>query len=122
MLAPELMGADPREVLKLNRLMDAAMAGQQDVKTPLDMALWDLAGQAAGLPLAECLGGAAASRWRSTARSPMHSVDFHNWVTVSNAEGLPPVDDGRMQAPHAPGLGVTPRKEAFGAPLFQVEM
>ena len=56
-LAPELLGADPRETGKLVRVMDAAMAGQMDVKTPLDMALWDLVGKAAGLPLAECLGG-----------------------------------------------------------------
>jgi len=56
-LAPELLGADPREPDRLSRVMDAAMAGQYDVKTPLDMALWDLVGKAAGLPLAECLGG-----------------------------------------------------------------
>ena len=56
-LAPELLGRDPREVQRLNRVMDAAMYGQTDVKTPIDMALWDLFAQAAGLPLAEALGG-----------------------------------------------------------------
>jgi len=295
-LAPELVGADPREPDKLGRLMDAAMAGQHDVKTPLDMALWDLAGQAAGLPLAECLGGregsdvalyrslsqdapaamvATARRYldagyrrlqvkvggdpagdaallaavadavgpevtlfcdangawtsyqalrfleatrdfdyvleqpcagyqenlavRRACAKPFvldesvdgleallriradgaadgvtlkiarfggltktrrirdlavdfglmvtvediggaevdtaaiahlslstpeaqrtHTVDFHNWVTVSNAEGFPPIADGRMPAPRKPGLGVTPRKAAFGPPILQV--
>ncbi len=56
-LAPELLGADPREIEKLTRIMDAAMFGQMDAKTPIDIALWDLFGQACGLPLAECLGG-----------------------------------------------------------------
>ncbi len=56
-LAPELLGRDPREVQRLARVMDAAMYGQMDVKTPIDIALWDLFAQAAGLPLAEALGG-----------------------------------------------------------------
>ncbi len=56
-LTPELLGADPREIDKLIDMMDGAMAGQMDVKTPLDMALWDLAAKAADLPLAEFLGG-----------------------------------------------------------------
>ncbi len=56
-LGPVLLGADPRETDKLARIMDAAMQGQMDVKSPLDIALWDMAAQAAGLPLAEFLGG-----------------------------------------------------------------
>jgi L-alanine-DL-glutamate epimerase-like enolase superfamily enzyme len=295
-LAPELLGSAPRELQKLKGMMDAAMAGQADVKTPLDMALWDLFGQAAGLPLAECLGGRhgenvalyrslsqgapaamvesarrylsegyrrlqvkvggdpiedaallaavaaetgpevtlfcdANGAWTShdalkfvaatrefdyvleqpcavyeanlTVRracgrpfvldesldsleallrirsdgaadgvtikiarfggltkarqirdlavdfglmvtvediggaeidtaaiahlclstpqeNRSHTVDFHNWVTVSNAEGLPEITGGRMAAPRAPGLGVKPRKESFGAPLFRI--
>ena len=56
-LALEILGADPRETGKLMRVMDGAMYGQMDVKTPIDIALWDIAAQAAGLPLAEYLGG-----------------------------------------------------------------
>ena len=56
-LAGELLGSDPRETGKLLRVMDGAMYGQMDVKTPIDIALWDIAAQAAGLPLAEHLGG-----------------------------------------------------------------
>jgi L-alanine-DL-glutamate epimerase-like enolase superfamily enzyme len=48
----------------------------------------------------------------------LHTVDFHNWVTVSNATGLPPCRDGKMAAPVAPGLGVTPLEEAFGRPIY----
>jgi L-alanine-DL-glutamate epimerase-like enolase superfamily enzyme len=48
----------------------------------------------------------------------LHTVDFHNWVTVSNASGLPPCKDGKMAAPTASGLGVTPREETFGKPIY----
>lgn len=57
LLAPELIGLDPRRTGPIRRLLDGAMAGQADAKTPLDMALWDLAGQAAGMPLCDLLGG-----------------------------------------------------------------
>lgn len=50
----------------------------------------------------------------------LHTCDFHNWVTVSNASGLPPTEGGRISVGHAPGLGVTPRWEAFGAPFLKI--
>jgi len=293
-LAPELLGEDPRDIHRLVRAMDGAMMGQMDVKTPIDIALWDLHAQAAGLPLVTCLGGregddvalyrsisqappdamvATARRYladgyrrlqvkvgddpridaerlagvaeavgsdvvlycdangawtsqdalrfvdatrhwdyvleqpcasyeenlrvRRLCTKPMvldescdgleallriqrdgaadgvtlklsrfggitrsrrvrdlaldfgmmvtveciggaeiisaaiahmslstpedrraHTVDFHNWVTVSNADGFPPVEDGRMTAPEGAGLGVAPRVGSFGDPLM----
>ncbi len=48
----------------------------------------------------------------------LHTVDFHNWVTVSNATGLPPCTDGKMAAPIAPGLGVSPLENQFGKPIY----
>lgn len=56
-LGPHLLGLDPRELGKVNRAMDAALLGHPYVKSPLDMACWDLLGQAAGLPLVTLLGG-----------------------------------------------------------------
>jgi L-alanine-DL-glutamate epimerase-like enolase superfamily enzyme len=57
MLAPRLIGEDPRELERLNRTMDAALKGHPYVKSGIDMACWDLLGQAAGLPVAALLGG-----------------------------------------------------------------
>ncbi len=51
------MGEDPREIGKLNRRLDAALQGHPYVKSALDMACWDLLGQAAGLPVCVLLGG-----------------------------------------------------------------
>ena len=56
-LGPHLVGADPRELGKLNRKMDAALKGHPYVKSGIDMACWDILGQAAGLPVCELLGG-----------------------------------------------------------------
>jgi L-alanine-DL-glutamate epimerase-like enolase superfamily enzyme len=35
-----------------------------------------------------------------------HTVDFQNWVTVSNGTGLPPTDGGVLRPPVGPGLGI----------------
>ncbi len=56
-LAPKLIGQDPREVHVIERLMDAALKGHPYVKSALDMACWDILGQATGLPLVTLLGG-----------------------------------------------------------------
>jgi L-alanine-DL-glutamate epimerase-like enolase superfamily enzyme len=56
-LAPHLIGHDPRELLRLNRRMDAALKGHPYVKSGIDIACWDLLGQAAGLPVCVLLGG-----------------------------------------------------------------
>src|SRR6187431_50234 len=56
-LGPHLIGADPRELGKLNRHMDAALKGHPYVKSGIDIACWDILGQACGLPMCELLGG-----------------------------------------------------------------
>jgi len=56
-LAPQLIGANPLELDVLNRRMDAAMRGHPYVKSAIDMACWDLLGQAAELPVATLMGG-----------------------------------------------------------------
>src|SRR5713226_5074092 len=56
-LAPHLIGEDPRQLAKLNRTMDAALKGHPYVKSGIDIACWDILGQASGLPVCELLGG-----------------------------------------------------------------
>src|SRR6266850_6798781 len=56
-LGPHLLGEDPRQLEKLNRRMDAALKGHPYVKSGIDIACWDILGQAAGLPVCELLGG-----------------------------------------------------------------
>ena len=56
-LGPHLIGHDPRELMKLNRKMDAALKGHPYVKSGIDIACWDILGQSCGLPVCELLGG-----------------------------------------------------------------
>ena len=58
-LAPQLIGLDPTQLGILNRRMDQALKGHPYVKSALDMACWDILGQACGRPCCELLGG----RW-----------------------------------------------------------
>ena len=56
-LAPRLIGADPTQLECVNGLMDGALKGHPYVKSAIDMACWDILGQAAGLPVCALLGG-----------------------------------------------------------------
>ena len=56
-LAPALIGQDPTQLSKLNRHMDATLKGHPYVKSALDMACWDILGQATGQPVCKLLGG-----------------------------------------------------------------
>ena len=56
-MAPFVMGLDPRKILDVERAMDLTLPGHLYAKSPIDMACWDIAGQAAGLPIADLMGG-----------------------------------------------------------------
>lgn len=48
------------------------------------------------------------------------STDFNSYVTVDVADGAPRRDNGRLAASTDPGLGVRPKMEVLGPPLFEV--
>jgi hypothetical protein len=49
-----------------------------------------------------------------------HTVDFMNWVTVRNADGMPAIADGHIAAPSQPGLGLQVQRETLGGPICEV--
>jgi L-alanine-DL-glutamate epimerase-like enolase superfamily enzyme len=49
------------------------------------------------------------------------ATDFNSYVTVSVADGAPRRVNGRMAAPTAPGLGVSPRRDVLGKPVVVIE-
>jgi L-alanine-DL-glutamate epimerase-like enolase superfamily enzyme len=69
-LAPDLIGENPLELMRLNRRMDAALKGHPYVKSAIDMACWDLLGKTAGLPVCVLLGG-------------RYGDDFHLYRAIS---------------------------------------
>jgi len=56
-LGPPLLGSDPTQLGALNRRMDQLMKGHPYVKSAIDVACWDIVGQAAGMPVCNLLGG-----------------------------------------------------------------
>ena len=56
-------------------------------------------------------------------RLRLHTCDFHHWVTVDNADGLPDVVDGALGPPEGrPGLGVEARLADLGEPFVDVSV
>jgi cis-L-3-hydroxyproline dehydratase len=56
-LAPAILGLDPRRPEAVHRAMNASMTGHPYVKSPIDIAVWDVAARSAGVPLWARLGG-----------------------------------------------------------------
>lgn len=56
-LAPHLLGQNPLEIAKINQTMDQALLGHPYVKSPIDVACWDILGKATNQPVATLLGG-----------------------------------------------------------------
>ena len=57
-LAPELIGCDPLDVVEIDRRMDASCLHNWFAKAAIEMACWDIRGKAAGQPVYNLLGGA----------------------------------------------------------------
>ena len=62
-LAPAVVGLDPTNLAAVNDAMDAALLGHSYAKSPVDVACWDLLGQATGRPVAALLGGVRQERF-----------------------------------------------------------
>ena len=56
-IAPAVIGLDPRGFESINAVMDMTLPGHPYVKSAIDMACWDIAGKAAGMPLWMMMGG-----------------------------------------------------------------
>lgn len=66
--APRLLGEDPRQVARMERLMDHIVQGHGYAKAPFDAAFWDILGQATGQPVWMLMGG------KLTDGAPMYRV------------------------------------------------
>jgi cis-L-3-hydroxyproline dehydratase len=56
-LGPHLIGQDPTQIGVMSRLMDRHLKGHPYVKSPIDMACWDILGRVADVPVSTLLGG-----------------------------------------------------------------
>ena len=62
LISPSLVGADPANVTALRRKMDRVIRFNPFTKAAVEMALWDLAGKARGIPVYDLLGGKVRER------------------------------------------------------------
>jgi muconate cycloisomerase len=64
LFAPALVGTDPRDITAARRVMDFLIKHHPFTKAAVEMALWDIAGKAAGVPVYRLLGGKVRDRVR----------------------------------------------------------
>lgn len=68
LVAPSLLGEDPRQVARIEALLDHLVQGHGYAKSPIDIACWDLLGQSCEQPLWMLMGG------KLTDGAPMYRV------------------------------------------------
>jgi len=87
-LGPVLIGQDPRQIKAINNLMDSAMGGHNYIKSPLDVACWDILGQVSGLPICTLLGGRYVEDYPLYRAISQHSAEeMANDVARFRSEG-----------------------------------
>jgi muconate cycloisomerase len=62
LIAPALAGKDPAQIHALRAIMEREIKLNPFTKAAVEMALWDLAGKAAGVPVYQMLGGKVRER------------------------------------------------------------
>ena len=80
LLAPALLGQDPRQIAALGRLMDNTIQGHGYAKAPFDAAFWDLLGQSCQVPVWLLLGGKLCDG------APMYRVAPQKSIKETKAE------------------------------------
>ncbi|MBS0393955.1 MAG: mandelate racemase, partial [Proteobacteria bacterium] len=89
LLAPAVLGIDPTNLAAVNDAMDAALAGHAYAKSPIDVACWDLAGQALGVSVSTLLGGVRQDRFPLYVAVPLGTPEeMAEYVLARRREGI----------------------------------
>ncbi|GAA6159234.1 mandelate racemase/muconate lactonizing enzyme family protein [Ruegeria sp. HU-ET01832] len=91
LVARKLLGEDPRQVGRIEQLMDHLVQGHGYAKAPFDAACWDILGQACAQPIWMLLGG------KLTDGAPMYRVAPQKVVDETVAEMNTYRDQGYRQ-------------------------
>lgn len=88
-LAPALIGLDPTNISTVKRAMDATLLGGTYAKAAVDVACWDLLGQACGQPVSVLLGGVLQNDFPLYEAVPLASPEeMAAFVTAREAAGI----------------------------------
>ena len=63
-IEPAILGRDPRDITSIRRAMDMVIKLNSFTKAAVEMAMWDIAGKAVGLPVYQLLGGKVRDKVR----------------------------------------------------------
>lgn len=126
-LEPALAGHDPRDIEALTVRLRAALFGHPFTKAALEMALWDILGKTAGLPVYRLLGGPVRefipTKWSISGVEPARAATIARWAaeqgftTMKVKVGIDPEQDAARVCAvrEAVGPGVRLGIDANGA-------
>ena len=91
-LEPLLVGGNPLEVENLSARFRLAFAANFFTKAAVEMALWDIAGQAAGKPVYELLDGPVRefvpTKWSVSGVEPAKAADIARWAVAQGFRAM----------------------------------
>lgn len=86
LLAPAVIGMDPRQTEVIYEKMERTLKGRYYAKAAIDIACWDLLGKATGLSIGDLLGGVQRTRIPLYAPISMGTPDANgNWTQYKAA-------------------------------------
>ncbi len=89
LLAPAVVGLDPTNLAAVNQAMDAALAGHEYAKSPIDVACWDILGRTIGTSVTTLLGGLRQARFPLYMAVPLGSPQaMTDYVLARRDEGI----------------------------------
>ena len=91
-LAPAVMGEDPRDIERLTAKMRRAVAANPFTKSAMEMALWDILGKSAGLPVYRLLGGKVREtvpiKMSVSGAEPKRAAQLAEWAMEQGLKAL----------------------------------
>jgi len=88
-IAPHLVGIDAANPARVRQAMDDALMGHDYAKSAVDIACWDLLGQAAGLSVSTLLGGQIQPSYPLYIAVPLDEPPrMKDYVLARKAEGI----------------------------------
>ncbi|AOE85892.1 mandelate racemase/muconate lactonizing enzyme family protein [Pseudomonas sp. TCU-HL1] len=88
-LASALIGVDPTNIGKVNRIMNATLMGQEFAKSPIDIACWDILGKSLNRPISALIGGVINERFPIYEAVPLGSPEsMAEFIKERRAAGI----------------------------------
>ncbi len=91
-LEPLLIGEKPLEVERVTEKFRLAFAGNYFTKAAVEMALWDIAGKAAGKPVHQLLGAKVRewvpTKWSVSGVEPAKAADIAQWAVAQGFNAM----------------------------------